>query len=249
MKKAVGLVLATLAMCACAAIGSAQSKVGYVDINRITSKAKPVTSLMIDTEDQIKGMQRDIDTKRKRAAELQGELRRTEGVVSADEQEKKRKELDKLKNELDEIEVKARRRMQEWDSTVFEPMLKKILFAIEDVAKEKQLDVVLRGEAVLYGASGADITDDVIKRLNRDGGLDAKAGDKDKGTASKESKSSEEKKEAAEEPASTRSDEPASTETTAASEPSEPETKKTQVFDTKSEASPKTVRPVDRQPE
>jgi hypothetical protein len=58
--------------------------------------------------------------------------------------------------------------MQEVDDTVFEPILKKILFAVQDVAKEQKYDIVLRGEAVLYGATATDITDDVINRLKED---------------------------------------------------------------------------------
>lgn len=147
-----------------------QGRVGYVDIDRITGKAKQISSVMSDMEDTVKQMQQEMKEKLQRVRELEGDIKRTEGVFSKEEQDKKRKEIDRLRNELDELEYQAKKKMKELDSTVVEPMLKKILFAIQDVAREKKFDLVLRGEAVLYGGTAVDITDDVIRKLNQDTG-------------------------------------------------------------------------------
>lgn len=232
------------ALLAVAALGWSQDKpaptgkVAYVDIDRITAKAKAVSNLMIDVEEQVKGFQRDIDARRKKVTELDAEVRRNEGIVSKDVQEQKKKEIDKLKNELEELEFKAQRKMKEVDSSVFEPMMKKILFAIQDVAKEKGFDIVLRGEAVLYGSSSVDITDDVIKRLN------TTADSSTTGTQAKAAEKKEpEKKEA---PAQTFS-EPKSESTPAAAPAAKSDAKPAAKSSTK--AKDKSARPVDRQPE
>lgn len=148
----------------------AQTKVAYVDIERITSKAKPVSAMMTDIEQQVKGLQSEIESKMKKLRELKAEAQSTEGILSKDEQDKKRKEVLRLQNELDELEGRARRKMREMDSTVFEPLMKRIMFVIEDVAKEKKVDIVLRGEAVIYGATAVDLSDEVIKKLNEGSG-------------------------------------------------------------------------------
>ena len=146
----------------------AQTKIAYVDIDRVTSKAKPVNSLMNDIQGQIEVLQKEIDAKRKQAAELDADIKRSDGVLAKEEVDKKRKELMRLQNDLDDLRLKGEKKMREVDQTVFEPVLKKILFCIQDIAKEQKIDIVLRGEAVLYGTSGVDISDAVIKKLNSD---------------------------------------------------------------------------------
>lgn len=166
MKKHCFAVL-TLA-CLCPAFLFAEGKVGYVDIERITSKAKAVTNVMSDIQDEIKTLQKEINDKEKQMQELQADLKKTDGVFTKEETSKKKKDLDRLLNEYEDLQTRSKKKMRVLDETTFAPLMKKILFAIQDVAKERKFDVVLRGEAVLYGTTGADLTDDVIKKLNQD---------------------------------------------------------------------------------
>jgi outer membrane protein len=144
----------------------AQTKVGYVDVDRVTRKAKAVNQAMDSVQSDIEDLQKQIDEKRQQIKELEADVQRSEGVIAASEIEKKRKEIARLRNELDDLAYRAERKARELDATVFEPLMKRILFAIQDVAKENKYDVILRGEAVLYGNSAADITDEVIRKLN-----------------------------------------------------------------------------------
>lgn len=148
--------------------GLAQTKVGYVDVDRVTRKAKAVNQAMESVQSDIEELQKQIDEKRQQIRDLEADVQRTEGVVAPSELEKKRKEIKKLKDELEDLAYRAERKARELDATVFEPLMKRILFAIQDVAKEKKYDIILRGEAVLYGTTAADITDDVIKKLNEE---------------------------------------------------------------------------------
>jgi outer membrane protein len=147
---------------------SAQTKVGYVDVDRVTRKAKAVNQAMDHVQSGIEELQKQIDEKRQQVKELEADVQRSEGVVAPGEIEKKRKEITRLKNELDDLAYRAERKARELDATVFEPLMKRILFAIQDVAKENKYDIILRGEAVLYGTSAVDITDEVIRKLNED---------------------------------------------------------------------------------
>ena len=167
------LIFVITALLSLASLGTAQTtKVGYVDVDRVTRKAKAVNAAMDSVQSDIEDLQKQIDEKRRQIKELQSELERKEGVLAASEQEKKQKEIQRLKNELDDLGYRAERKARELDATVFEPLMKRILFAIQDVAKEQKFDIILRGEAVLYGSSAADITDAVIE-----GELDHSVGD------------------------------------------------------------------------
>lgn len=192
------LFLATACVCALAAPAWTQGestaqptgKVAYVDIDRVTSKAKPINDVMEGIQGQIKDLQDQIESRRRKIRDLETELKRNDGVLSQQIQTDKRKEVDRLKSELDDLDYKARKEMQKMDETQFAPLLKQILFAIQDVAKENKYDLVLRGEAVLYGSSAADISDLVIKKLDEKGVGKAGAG-KSESSASKSTPAAE----------------------------------------------------------
>jgi len=168
------IILAPMLLC-----GAGETRIGYVDVDRVTSKAKPVNNLMGGAAEEIKKLQQDIESKTKQVTDMEAEIKRTDGVLSKEETDKKRKEVLRLRNEVDDLMTKARQKSREVESTVYEPLLKKIGAAIQEVAKERNIEIVLPGAAVLYGSPTADMTDDVIKKLNEDATSAIRAGAKE----------------------------------------------------------------------
>ncbi|GIW23199.1 MAG: hypothetical protein KatS3mg068_2206 [Candidatus Sericytochromatia bacterium] len=76
-------------------------------------------------------------------------------------QEQFSKELENERKNADELYEKKRIDFEKLTEQFKTDMQK----AIEDVAKEKQLQVIVEKQAVLFG--GTDITEDVIKKLNK----------------------------------------------------------------------------------
>jgi len=76
-------------------------------------------------------------------------------------QEQFSKELENERKNADELYEKKRIEFEKLTEKFKVDMEK----AIEDVAKEKQLQVVVEKQTVLFG--GSDITEDVIKKLNK----------------------------------------------------------------------------------
>ncbi len=157
---------AAFALAICANATAQSTSVAYVDIDRVTEKSEKINSAMGNVKGRVEDIQKEIETKRKRVLEIREELKKGEGVLADSELKKKRDETADLDKELVDLEYEGRRELQKLDTTLFEPMIKTIVLAIQDVAREKKIDLVVRGEAVIYGADSADITDDVIKKLN-----------------------------------------------------------------------------------
>jgi outer membrane protein len=153
-------------LCTIASTALAETKIGYVDIDTIIKKAKAVNSSFSKVGGQVNKLQSDIDSKTEKIKRLREDVQKSEGVLSREEIDKKRKEINTLLNEVEDLSMQGRRELQRVDDTFFTPLLKKIVYAIQDVANDKGLDLVLRGEAVLYGRDTVDITEDVVKRLN-----------------------------------------------------------------------------------
>lgn len=157
--------LAACLMCF-TALAPAQTKVGFVDIDRVTAKSKSVNSLMTGMQGDFEKVQEELDARRKKIADIEADIKRTEGVLSKEQQDKKRSEITKLQSEADDIEFKAQKQVRDVQQKVLEPLRRKIVAAIEDVAREQRYDLILTKEAVVFFLPTSDITDDVIKKLN-----------------------------------------------------------------------------------
>ncbi|MGI8906909.1 MAG: OmpH family outer membrane protein [Candidatus Sumerlaeaceae bacterium] len=218
-------------LCLVCVAGAADTKIAYVDIEKVTGKAKAINSALSTVGDKVKKYQNDIESKRKKIRDLEDDVKRTEGVLSRDEVDKKRKEINTLNNEIDDLVLQGRREMQRVDDTFYSPLLKKIIYAIQDVAAEKDIDIVLRGEVVLYGKDTADITNDVIRKLNEDDSAS---------TAARTEKKTETPAKPADTTAKpTESASPAAANVVVPETPAKPKPTKT----------PASARPVDRQPD
>ncbi len=147
-------------------LAPAQSKVGFVDIDRVTAKSKSVNSLMSGMQGDFEKVQQELDSRRQKIADLEADIKRTDGVLSKDQQDKKRSEIAKLQTEADDIEFKAQKQVRDVQQKVLEPLRRKIVTAIEEVAREQRYDLILTKEAVVFFLPTSDITDDVIKKLN-----------------------------------------------------------------------------------
>ncbi len=144
---------------------ASSGRIGYVDIDKITSKAKQSAAMDKLSED-VRRIQKEFQGKLDKQRELEREIEKSRGVVSADETSRKQREVNRLKNEIEELELSYKRELQKIDDTLFTPLVKQIGYSIEDVAKERGFDIVLRGEAVFYGSPAVDLTDDVIAKLD-----------------------------------------------------------------------------------
>lgn len=160
------LMTAIFAATFCSGAVAQSTSVAYVDIDRVTEKSEKINKAMGNVKGRVEDIQKEIEDKRARLVKIREEIKKGEGVLADSELKKKRDETTGLDKELVDLEYEGRRELQKLDTTLFEPMIKTIVLAIQDVAREKKIDLVVRGEAVIYGADNADITEDVIKKLN-----------------------------------------------------------------------------------
>lgn len=160
------LMTAIFAATFCSGAAAQSTSVAYVDIDRVTEKSEKINKAMGNVKGRVEDIQKEIEDKRARLVKIREEIKKGEGVLADSELKKKRDETTGLDKELVDLEYEGRRELQKLDTTLFEPMIKTIVLAIQDVAREKKIDLVVRGEAVIYGADNADITEDVIKKLN-----------------------------------------------------------------------------------
>ncbi len=144
-------------------------RVAVVDADILTERALEAAPKE-DRPEQLQKLQSDIQNRVAQIRDVEAELRRADGVLNTENLDRKRKEVTRLRNEIDDLEQKGRREIQRLNDLVFEPILKRVRWAIEDVAMEKQIDLVIPMDRALYiSPKMTDITDDVVSRLRLSG--------------------------------------------------------------------------------
>lgn len=132
--------------------------IGFVDVQRIMNQHKDFKDASASLEKEFARLQEQLNSE---AAKLQNELNTK--VKGMQDQEK----IDQLRNEyaakIKKIQGDYQSQLDKQKADVLKNIETKLDAAIASVAREQNLQVVLKREIVLYG--GKDVTDTVLKKL------------------------------------------------------------------------------------
>lgn len=119
-------------------------------------------------------LEKSIEADSQRLRKLRDELVKIEERLQRDGMTMSKSERNKLNDEREEkgfrfqtMQQSISRRVEEDRQELLEEMEPVLLRAIEEVAKEKKIDMVISAQAVVYGNPSNDITKDVTKRVNQ----------------------------------------------------------------------------------
>ena len=162
------LALAALVLLCAPAAASAQQKFAFVDSIRAAANSKEGKAAQERLKNMTDQKRAEFRPKEEKLKRMQEEFETQRFVLSR--QALQERELDMLKGRRnlerdlqeaqDEFEIEQRKLMS--------PILKAVLDAVSDIAKDKGYHVVLERQSpgVLFYSDELDITDQVIERLN-----------------------------------------------------------------------------------
>ncbi|MBU6140649.1 MAG: OmpH family outer membrane protein [Proteobacteria bacterium] len=141
--------------------------IGIIDVEKIIKESSAMRDIQSKVEKKQDEYQKEVA---KKQTDLESEQKRIEGkrsVLSKDAFEKEtvsfEKKLDDLKTFVDKKQNSLKKASMEAMSKVNE----KIKDIISDLAKEKDLDVIVPASQTLYYKDELDVTEDVLKKLNK----------------------------------------------------------------------------------
>lgn len=147
--------------------GSGQ-KVGFVDLDEITRKSRYVQRVANDVEKQLTPKRDQIEQKRQQLVQMGEEIERKKSVLSEKELEVMMRKARELRASIDSDDYEMQTTLRKAEKGTFAPAMDQVFKMIETVAQQEGCGVVLRGEAVLYGAPSNNLTAKVISRLDAD---------------------------------------------------------------------------------
>jgi len=159
------LVVFAAILCGLPAAATAQSKIGFVDSDRLMREAGPAVGAQKRLEKEFELRDQELQSMAKRLTAMQEELDRNTLTMSDGERREKEREINELSRDLNRKNREFLEDLNQRRNEELAMVLESANEAVKRVAEAEKYDVILQD--VVYASPGIDITDKVIKALGR----------------------------------------------------------------------------------
>ncbi|MFA6409172.1 MAG: OmpH family outer membrane protein [Gammaproteobacteria bacterium] len=165
MKKIFSIVAAGAILLGVSGVSMADTKIGVIDLNKIISADKQVSSLQNQLKKQFeprnkavvdaqKNLQSDIEKYNKDSATLKGDELKKEQQKILDEQKK-----------LQDLQTSFQHDLMDAQNKSMQTILKRVETAVNKIAVDQKYDLVVTKVSTVYNNPSYEITDKVIDAL------------------------------------------------------------------------------------
>ncbi len=150
---------------------NAEVKIGVVDVQKVVLNTSAGKKMKKDIESEIEKKKKDIKKKEDDFKKRVEEFEKKRQVLSDKVREEQQMELQMDMRKFQEEVQKSQMAIQQKEVEGLKPLVEKIQKVIAEIAKDKDLSVVLeksdRGGGVVWAKGELDITDEVTKRADK----------------------------------------------------------------------------------
>jgi len=141
-------------------------KIGIIDGKRIFDEhpdSKKATALL---KKELEEKQKEIDARSEEIRKLEKELN-SNLLLSDDERAKKETEINEKKRAVVKYSQEAEEYLSHKEEELTKEITQKVYLFIEEIAKEKGINLIIENNYVLYADDNLDITEDVIEKMKK----------------------------------------------------------------------------------
>ncbi len=151
------------------ATASAQSKIGYVDLQRALNEVSEGKKAKSKLKKDFEKKQKDLNKKQEELRKMKENIEQNSMMLSDDAKRQKAMEFQQRLVELQQVYVKHQEELAKAEAKATKKIFDKMGKIIEQIAKEKGYDLVLERteSALLYAKDGMDLTNELIKRYDK----------------------------------------------------------------------------------
>ncbi|HXZ25319.1 MAG TPA: OmpH family outer membrane protein [Nitrospiria bacterium] len=146
-------------------------KIGYVDAQAVLDQSKPGQASKEVLEQYVKSRQQLIDTDEEEIRQLEEDLKKQSAVLSADAQKEKQEALQRKYISYQKRAGELTKEVQDRRAEVLKDFNRQLVQAVQHVADRggyaMVLDKEIEGGVVLYAKEPMNLTDQVVKELDR----------------------------------------------------------------------------------
>ncbi|MDR1297374.1 MAG: OmpH family outer membrane protein [Deltaproteobacteria bacterium] len=167
---AVAAVMVMAAYLLCPAVqAAAQTNVAIFDLGRVIADSKRGKEAQNKIKAKEDSLKKNLEPRAENLQKKRADLEKAMTTLSQEAFEKRRDELAKEYSAFAQDEQKAAEDFQKTQNDTMKPLLERIQRVVGDIAKDRGFDLVIDGTGggVIYAVSSMDITDDVIKAVDK----------------------------------------------------------------------------------
>lgn len=144
---------------------AAESKFGYIDIQKAIQSTKAGVKAKGELETEFKKKEKDLKEKEKDIKAMKEDFEKKSGVLSDEVKGKKQMELQEQMLKFQRQATESQLELQKRERDLTGPILEKLRKAIEKVAEEDGLSMVF--ENAVWAKKELDITEKVVKTFEK----------------------------------------------------------------------------------
>ena len=169
VKLGVGLLLTLSLVISPLWAGAADFKVGVVDSNDILGKSAEGKKVQENLKRKSEELSRDLQKQEQDLGRMMEDFRKQAGVMKDEAKKQRQEELSKRASEFQRKVGDADKQLAQFEQREMEPLLKKLEQAVNAVAQETKLDMVMdkRRSGLLFISPSLDISEKVRSRFGR----------------------------------------------------------------------------------
>jgi outer membrane protein len=142
-------------------------KIAVVNMQRAIEETAEGKAALAKLKAEVERKQKELEQKRDELKKLNDDLEKQASVMKAETLEKKKQELGQKMAQWQEAAMRSQREISEKEAKATQPIVDKLLRAIDAIANRDKFSLVVRQEVVLWPHSSAmDITNEVIRKAN-----------------------------------------------------------------------------------
>ncbi|REG86882.1 OmpH family outer membrane protein [Marinomonas pollencensis] len=149
-------------------IGSVHAnEVAVVDFRAALLQSDVGKQEAVEPKKQVAEMDARLKSEQEKLKTMANNLKRDELTLAPDELKKRRIELAQGQNKVRSMAAGMQRQAKQLEQQLIQKLTPKGEAALKEIIKERKLDLVLNRELIIYAKANADITKELIERMNK----------------------------------------------------------------------------------
>lgn len=166
------LVIASLVAGLSGAAEAAGTRIGYIDLQKVLVRSVAGVAAREQLEKERAGIQKEMDGRRQELEKLRDEIEKKGPLLTADARRDKQEQFERKRRDAARAADDYQKELEKKEAALLQKVLQEVGGVIERVGKERNYYLIIekRNAGVLYAASEADLTDEVIRAYDREAG-------------------------------------------------------------------------------
>lgn len=182
LKQTVGLatmilVVATLLAAPYQTAQAQDPKIGYTNQELLLSNMPEMQDVQQQLEQAAQTMRQEMQAEEQELQEMLAEYQKQQALLSDQRRAEREQAIRQRQQELQQAVQQRQQQLAQREAELMQPLLEKLQTALNTVAEEQNLDIIMRTQALLYvnEQNVVDVTPQVAQRLGIDvtGGAEA----------------------------------------------------------------------------